>query len=187
MASKKKAANSAAEVGMAEIVRLTKANEVAYTAPDEHKPLIEQGLVEVNTAMVADGKTATRATAKGIASVEGAGFSGTQSSDSEPAAKSSFEIEDGIAIPAITGRGRIASLYPFDGLQVGQSFFVEKPAKNLASTVSSANARYSEEVAGQTRKDRKGNTVPLTKLTRQFIVRSAEKDGKSGSRVFRKA
>jgi hypothetical protein len=71
-------------------------------------------------------------------------------------------------------------------MEVGQSFFVDKSAKNLASTVSSANARFAEEIAGETRVDRKGNTVPKTKQTRSFIVRSVEENGVKGSRIWRK-
>lgn len=185
MASKKKAANKGAValVGIAAIVAATQGEAgFAFVGTDEAKALEADGLVETNADVpnTPAGQIATRATQKGIDSMK------TQNSAEQAQAsgsKSDFVIEDNIAIPAVSGRGRIGSVYPFDKLNVGQSFFVPKPAKNLASTVSSANARYAVEVPGETRVDRKGNTVPATKFTRHFIVRSVE----GGSRIWRKA
>ena len=105
------------------------------------------------------------------------------------AAPSAFAIEDGFAVPTASGRGRGGNTYPFDALNVGQSFFVpnseDKPnaAKSLASTVSSATARYAEVVEGQFKTNKKGEQVPVTRDTRKFIVRSVE----GGARVWRTA
>lgn len=106
-----------------------------------------------------------------------------------------FVIDDSIPVPAASGRGRGrgpgVSVYPFDKLtKVGQSFFVPKAAKNLASTVSGANKRFSEVINGADgkptmRKDRKGNDVPATRQLRQFIVRSVTENGVKGSRIWR--
>ena len=80
-------------------------------------------------------------------------------------------------------------MYPFDALNVRQSFFVpnteDKPnaAKSLASTVSSATARYAEVVEGQFKTNKKGEQVPVTRETRKFVVRSVE----GGARVWRTA
>jgi hypothetical protein len=58
-----------------------------------------------------------------------------------------FEIEDGYDINEFkTGTGR-ASLYPFEAMSVGQSFFVPitaerpNPARSLQSTVSTINRK----------------------------------------------
>ena len=105
-----------------------------------------------------------------------------------------FKIEDGIPVPTISGRGRGGNVYPFDQLEVGQSFFVanseDKPnaAKSLASTVSSATARYavaSED--GATKTNKKGETVPVMVKTRKFVVRRVEENGVKGARVWRTA
>jgi len=120
-----------------------------YTSPEVHSALVEAGLVEINPAIKNQaGEIATRATQKGIDSIM------TNNTTAAPAAtetnvKSGFIIEDAIPVPKIAARGRAASsAYPFDDMQVGQSFFVpnseKRPnaAKSLASTVSGANARY---------------------------------------------
>lgn len=56
-------------------------------------------------------------------------------------------IDDGIPIPPISRGGRGRPGYGFEGMNVGQSFFIpqtdenKNPAKRIASTVSSANER----------------------------------------------
>lgn len=78
---------------------------------------------------------------------------------SAPASSSGFEIEDSVAIPEAGGvrRGRSGG-YPFDALQVGQSFHVaksdknENPAERLASSVSGARAKYSVQDGDKTEK-----------------------------------
>jgi hypothetical protein len=100
-----------------------------------------------------------------------------------------FAIEDSVPLPAVSGRGRGrgGNTYPFASLAVGQSFFVpnttERPkaAKSLASTVSSANARYAVVVEGQFKTNRKGEQVPVTRNTRTFVVRAVE----GGARIWR--
>lgn len=62
-----------------------------------------------------------------------------------------FVIEDGFTLPVVKRGGKKADIYPFDKIEVGQSFFVPateakpNPAKVLASTVSSATKRYKTE------------------------------------------
>lgn len=96
--------------------------------------------------------------------------------------------------------GGAPTQYPFDALEIGQTFFVpvsEKhpdPVKTLGSTVSSANMRYAEDT-GEKRevnrakrgegnkavKDAAGNkvmekvTVPVYKYTRKFSIRGVVK------------
>lgn len=182
MASKKKVV-SVALVGLAAIIAAAdKEPHFLYVPKAEADKLAAEGLVEINPGMVEGDKVATRPTDKGRASMTNASVVATAA----PAAaeKPLFVIEDNVAIPAIAGRGRTGgSSYPFDKLAVNQSFFVPKEAKKLASTISAANARYAEVVEGETRKNRKGEEVPKTRLTRKFIVRSVE----GGSRVWRAA
>lgn len=113
---------------------------------------------------------------------------------SQGASKSMFKIESNIAVPKASKRTR-ASAYPFDELEVGQSFFVPAtaerpdPAKTMGSTVNGANARFSEEIPGETRTNRKGNVVPATRQLREFIVRPVTEDVDGvevkGARVWR--
>ena len=183
-------------IGLAEIVAAG-ANGI-YTAPEVHLPLVEQGLVEINPGMVDEnGNVATRATQKGIESLDNGNSNADNTSEATSETgvtaktekvKTMFQIEDNVPVPAISGRGRGGETYPFEQLQVGQSFFVpnseDKPnaAKSLASTVSSATARYAvADAEGKTKTNKKGETVPVMVETRKFIVRSVE----GGARVWR--
>lgn len=202
----KKTAATVAVIGLAEIVAAG-ANGI-YVPESVFAPLVEAGLVEINSAMTDEhGNIATRATQKGIDSVQPNGDNTSEASEasanSETAAtetgktekvKTMFKIEDSIPVPTISGRGRGGNVYPFDELAVGQSFFVpnseDKPnaAKSLASTVSSATARYavpSED--GATKTNKAGEVVPVMVETRKFVVRSVEEDGVKGARVWRTA
>jgi hypothetical protein len=175
-----------------------------YTSAAVHTPLAEAGLVEVNPTMANDaGELATRATQKGIDSVSKNGENQTSETNGETAktekVKTMFQLEDNVALPSIsgrgrTGRGRTGTTYPFEAMAVGQSFFVanseDKPnaAKSLASTVSSANARYAVPSAdGATKTNKRGKTVPVMVETRKFVVRSVEENGVKGARVWRTA
>jgi len=160
----------------------TSAGSFTYTIPLQHSALVTAGLLEVNATIVdPNGKgLATRATQAGIDQVTAynAEQSGTQTNTTAPkTAKLEFVIEDGF-VPQVKKRGNTGgnTQYPFDQLQVGQSFFVPNSekypdvAKSLASTVSSAIARYEIAVPGQTRTNRKGDVVPLTEKTRIFVI-----------------
>lgn len=179
---------SAPVIGLAEIVAAG-ANGL-YTSPEVHGPLLEQGLVELNPAGPNEtGETLTRATQKGIDSMNTETITSADVGNLSKVLSSSFAIEDNVPMPTASGRGRGGNVYPFDALQVGQSFFVpnteDKPnaAKSLASTVSSATARYAEVVEGQFKTNKKGEQVPVTRETRKFVVRSVE----GGARVWRTA
>ena len=161
-----------------------------YAAAADVAPFVAADLVETNESITdANGNIAVRL--KPAASTEGTSTVNTANTaaPTASAAPSSFAIEDGIALPTASGRGRGGNVYPFDALNVGQSFFVpnteEKPnaAKSLASTVSSATARYAEVVEGQFKANKKGEQVPVTRETRKFVVRSVE----GGARVWRTA
>lgn len=187
MATKKSASNTAPVIGLAEIAAA--GTNGMYTSPDVHASLVEAGLVEINPGNATEaGEIATRATQKGIDSMNTATNTGTAAPASAPVA-SSFAVEDNVPMPTTSGRGRGGKVYPFDALAVGQSFFVPnteyKPnaMKSLASTVSSATARYAEVVEGQFKTNRKGEQVPVTRETRKFLVRRVE----GGARVWRTA
>lgn len=167
---------------LAEIVEATN-GEAGYkfVSQLDAEYLLEAGLIEVNNEMQDEaGNVAARAVQT------------TTSTKAAPVSK--FEIETGIEVPTKatrSGAGR-SSVYPFEALEVGQSFFVanegDKDAyKSMSSTVSSANARFTEEVEGETRVNRKGKTVPATRQLRHFMHVRAEKDGVQGTRVFRVA
>jgi len=168
--------------------------EGMFTPAAVHGPLVEAGMVEINTAVVdAAGNVATRATPKGIETVNA-----KPAAAAAPAApstvKASFSLDTDIAIPAVSGRGRTANTYPFEAMEVGQSFFVpnsaERPnaAKSMASTVSSATARYAVEVPGETVVNRKGKTVPKVNEIRKFVVRAVDETAQGrgpGARIWR--
>ena len=203
----KKTAATVVVIGLAEIVAAG-ANGM-FVPESVYAPLVEAGLVEINPSMTDDnGNVATRATQAGIESLgngETIGNNATSEATSEATSataetgktekvKTMFKIEDSIPVPTISGRGRGGNVYPFDQLEVGQSFFVandeSKPnaAKSLASTVSSATARYavaSED--GATKTNKKGEVVPVMVETRKFVVRSVEENGVKGARVWRTA
>ena len=202
----KKTAETVAVIGLAEIVA---AGANGMFGPESvYAPLVEAGLVEINPGMTDEnGYVATRATQKGIESLDSAATvagNATSKATSTTAAtetgktqkvKTMFNIEDSIPVPTISGRGgRGGNIYPFDELAVGQSFFVpnseDKPnaAKSLASTVFSATARYAVPAEdGATKTNKKGEVVPVMVKTRNFVVRRAEEDGVKGARVWRTA
>ncbi len=208
MATKKPTKQTVAVVTLAMIVAA--GAEGMYTSTAVHGPLVEQGLVEVNPGMTNEaGEFATRATQKGIESMN------APTSNTQAAVKSAYALDDAIAMPTVKRGGRSGNVYPFDDMTKGQSFFVAAtadkpdPAKSLASTVSSATARFAVEVPGETEQvevktyelDANGKRVkvdgsfvvvstvietrPKMALTKQFVVRSIEENGVKGARVWR--
>lgn len=125
------------------------------------------------------------------------------SNGSAEAAKPSYDIITNAVMPASkrgAKGGGAPTKYPFDKMEIGQSFFVAKsaehpnPVKTLGSTVSSANMRFSLDT-GQTKTvtrvkrgvknrallDAQGMKVmetvqvPIYKRQRQFAIRPIEK------------
>lgn len=122
------------------------ATPYAMLTEAEVAPLAKEGLVETNPDIRDGDKLAVRATEKGIAlHNEQPPVVAAAPTTAAPVA-SAFAIIDGAVLPAGRG-GRNANVYPFDAMNVGQSFFVAatdakpNPAKSLASTVSSASKR----------------------------------------------
>lgn len=123
----------------------------------------------------------------------------------------SFEIMSGVELPASKRGGRgggAPSKYPFDQLEVGQSFFVAvtstmpDPVKKLGSTVSSANHRYAKET-GEVKtieRSKRGaknrlildanghkimeqKEVPVLEFTRKFTIRPVNSGVRYGNWV----
>lgn len=169
-----------------------------FTPASIHAPLVEAGMVEINPAVTNPaGEIATRATQAGIDAVAAA----AAEKPAAPAAKYAFAVEADVPMPSGASRGRTANTYPFETMEVGHSFFVpntdEKPnaAKSLASTVSSATARYAVEQKDEAgnvvmKTNRKGESVPAMTETRKFVVRAVDETAKGrgpGARVWRTA
>ncbi|AMW36187.1 hypothetical protein [Xanthomonas phage XAJ2] len=205
MAKPKTASKAVITAALSAIVAATQAGNFEYTPETVHGPLVAEGLVEVNPEMKNEaGDLATRATSKGIeqmnAQNQPATGDTTAQTTAPAASKPSFQIEVA-TLPPVSGRGRSAgsSLYPFEQLEVGQSFFVPataekpEPAKSLASVVSAANKRTGVET-GETKQTRNGNTIPVIEFTKHFVVRARSaadesreglKGGTDGARVYR--
>lgn len=184
-----------------------------FWSAKESAPFVKVGVVETNDSVKEGDLIATRISEAGVAFLaslesgvkanEGVdtgnatGDNGAttgqeaQTKTESTTGKPMFQIEDNVTIPTgAASRGN--SLYPFDALNIGQSFFVaktaemENPAKSLASTVAGANKRYAVET-GEVRVNRKGKEVPATRQERQFVVRAVTEGDKVGARVWRVA
>jgi hypothetical protein len=187
------------EASLEQIVEATVAGSFVYTSASVHVPLIEAGLAEINPAIANEaGELATRATQKGIETVSSTTtqeIAAVETAAAAPVtATGGFVVEANVPMPSISGRGRTGTTYPFDKMEPGNSFFVpndeSKPnaAKSLASTVSSATARYAVPAAdGSTKANKAGEQVPVMVETRKFVVRSVEENGVKGARVWRTA
>ncbi len=186
--STKKAAPGPAAVDTSVLKNIgdaTAAGTFYYMTEAAAKGLLDAGLIEQNPAMVdpTDAKAqATRLLQKGI------DFMATQTNttatapaaDAPAAAKPAFRIFSGIELPASARRGvQRSESYPFSQLEVKQGFFIPataqkpNPQTTYASTVSSARNRFAEKTS-ETRVNRKGKTVPVMKLMRDFQIRRVE-------------
>lgn len=119
---------------------------------EEGLDAVNAGHAVVDTSVTGDGGTAkVTLTDAGRAALASSGNSAT-----------SYEIEDNVAMPTNTARRGRSGGYPFENLNVGQSFHVapvtkdgktETPAEvaaRLQSSVSGARARFAEEIPGET-------------------------------------
>lgn len=193
----------------------------------EGQDIVNEGFAVVDTSIVEGDTAAVRLTEAGtakLAETKDNGSNPEATAGTAPAAtdaKASYDIDDGVPMPTGTVRRGREGGYPFDKLEIGQSFHVAKsadnedPAARLASSVSGARVKYSEEVPGETEtvtkktykrgpdgkgyaKDADGKriveseetvTVPKLKLTRDFVCKSVDaSDPKGeGARVWRVA
>ncbi|AKU43077.1 hypothetical protein RCTITAN_61 [Rhodobacter phage RcTitan] len=173
---------AAVALNMVALAAIVEAGEAGTYGPAaDVQGLVNAGLVEINPAMTDEnGNVAVRATAAGIAKIaEGSGAATPVAT-----ASTAFEIgdvPDDILSAASEKRraGRSGGeKYPFDALEVGKGFFVPatekmpEPAKSLASTVSSATARYAVE-----EKDANGVVVMETVKVKTYAT------GEDGKRV----
>lgn len=198
-------------VKLGEIVAATQAGTPGFLYMTEKsvKILLDADYVECNTQMTDGNKVAVRATKSGAdayeaAQAEGAGTDETPTGETPSATNegtrtmNAFAIDNAVPIPAIKRSGAATSIYPFDALAVGQSFFVPatedmpNPGKSLASTVSSASKRYATENGTRTinRKNKETGEmepveVPAYTYERKFMVRTVEENGVKGARVWR--
>lgn len=187
-----------------EIVAVTQAGSYVFADPFDVAYLIENDFVEC-CAEVKNPENpvevATRATQAGYVFVqlETESVVNTQPelAKTKGSKKMSFEIEN---IPVVAGKrggGTRTSKYPFDTLEVGQSFFVPTE-KSLASTLTNAMKKYDvpvfeedgvtpklKEVAVPNTQEKR--TVQVTKHVRVFSAVAETKDGVAGYRVGRTA
>jgi len=145
-----------------EVVDGTLKDGFLYANPGSLAPLAAAEMVEVNSEFVdADGNVGARATQKGIDFINGAPGKVIEALPAFPEKTGfgEYHIAE-VPFPGSRRTGRAAkSVYPFDELEVGKSFFI--PAedgqsaadvqKKYASTVSSATARFAVPVEGETR------------------------------------
>lgn len=172
-----------------------------YAKEGDYKELFDANLVEFNKSQkTGAGKNlqiAVRATDAGVAALQAhqGGGTATNQPAGNVATTSAFQLRKNINIPEVRRRvGDGASKYPFDDMEIGDSFHVPvseampKPAKSLASSVTAANHRFAEKVPGQ-HKTRKGTMVDNYKLNRKFVIRPVGKDDPDGpgARIWRVA
>lgn len=186
------------------------ASQPYYVNQAESLPLLQANpqLIDINMTMIDPNdvsKVAARVTEAGAKMVAEA--NATAAKANEPKKErvdnsDQFAILNGAVLPP-SRKGNFGGgapiKYPFERMEIGQSFFVpvsEKlpdPVKTLGSTVSSANMRYAKET-GQTKQvervkrgtDRKGMvdaagnkiketvTVPVYSFERKFSLRGVE-------------
>ena len=206
MAKKAKSVSASLNLSLlAEIVAATVAGGFVYVTQTDAVPLRDHNppLIIVNGGLLDPNdntKAAAKATPEGIAMVNG---TRTTEASTFPYAV----IANAVLPPSKRGNkgGGAPTQYPFDKMEIGQSFFVPvsdkhpDPVKTLGSTVSSANQRFSEPT-GETKSvvrtkrgdgnkavnDAAGNkvketvTVPVKRQIRKFSIRAVEAGKKYG-------
>lgn len=165
----------------------------ALATEKEAKELIDGKLAEFNPEIRDGDKIAIRLTDEGLkANTEmntPASNNTADTGNTASAAASSFAIIDNAKLPSAARGGRNGPVYPFDDLNVGQSFFVPatadkpEPAKSIASTATSAAKRFATPVknpdGSPVMEEYKVRGVTKTRekfeFTRRFAVKSVEK------------
>ncbi len=170
-----------------QIVDSTATGGHAFVEPTIAAQLRNEGLVLVNENLHDDeGSVAVKATEKLSSQING---TSSPASPAQPVSKPTFEVSYDIPVPPRSPRGVGATVYPFETMNVGGSFFVPasakmpNPVKSLTGTVSSATRRYASISETEMRKNRNGQMVPKSVPTRRFQVFPAD----GGARVFRVA
>jgi hypothetical protein len=188
------------EVLLKEVVDATLATGFLYAAPGPLQALADLEYVEINADFKdADGNVGARATQKGIDFINGSNVNKAPIEAGEVVESldvpTGFDVTNSIskgeytiatvAFPGSRRTGRSAkTVYPFDDLEAGQSFFIAAEEgqtaadvqKKYVSTVSYATSRFAVPIEGVTRirKLRNGATseVPKKEATRQFKIRA---------------
>lgn len=178
------------------------AGTVGYVSKSDGEPLVNAGLIEVNTEMLdAGGNAACRATPAGVAAV-------APKVETAPVAEGpKYAIITNAVLPPAKKRGNLSgsgapTKYPFADMPVGASFFSANSEHNkgdavkaLGSTISSQNKKYSVET-GEHReitravRDKKTHkallnadgskqmetvSLPVLKYERKFTIRPVTK------------
>lgn len=208
---------------LAALAEATRSGETAFLYVDEGdaKTLYDAGLALVDTNTRNDDKqVAVRLNDAGLAYAEknpaepdNNVLSNQGNSDAKEASDKKrqstgyvrpavIELDKSVQMPSVS-RGRAGETsYPFDTMEVGDSFHIaatnanKDPAKSVASSVSTANIKYSRE-----KKDENGNVItkprkvrngeikhfPEREPIKQFTIRSVDaSDPKGvGCRVWR--
>lgn len=162
----------------------------AHIDADIAHELAEANLVELNTDMIDDeGNVAARLTPSGIWEANKADEvvpakkkERKMARQAEPVAEvtaptSEFAITKGGFEAPERKIGDRATKYPFDSLEVGDSFMVAgKTAKQFASSVTATNKKYSETGDETETYSYKGETRvrPVRTLTRKFAVKDVD-------------
>lgn len=176
---------------------LQKVIDTGRVTSDVGKPLVEQGLIEVDTTDVVDDAAKARLTQKGMDGMPKQGNAPVAGAASAP---SNFEIFTGAVLPpSKRGAGRVAgpAKYPFADLPLNGFFFVADSAtkdgnalKTMGTAISNANNKYrfdtgTTESVVRTKRDGKKAaldaagkkiketvTVPVYKYERKFAARA---------------
>lgn len=185
-----------------------KAGAISHVSFEVGKPLVDAGLIEVNVKAPNEAKEVpARLTQAGLNMVESANnaTAAVSTNGSGEAKAPTYTIISGAVLPPVKrgfvkGHGGGApTQYPFENMEIGQSFFVPvsekhpKPVKTLGSTVSAQNLHFSEET-GETREVTRAKRgpknkavyengvkvmetvkVPVRKALRRFTVRPVKK------------
>lgn len=183
---------------LAKIAAATANDMVFYISQADAQPLMEAGLIEVNTSMLNDiGEAASRVTEKGAAMVNG-----SAPDAAAPAPTSAFGLITNAEVPKVTrsgGGGGQKAKYPFEHMEIGHSFYVSNAdvkggdaMKTLSATVANWNEKF-KEPTGETKtvtrvvrgKDRKAVivdgvkqmetvTIPKKRSLRKFVCRNVQ-------------
>lgn len=194
------------------IAMLTATAGNGWVNQTDGKPLLEAGLITVDTKVANPANADERA-----AKVSDAGIAWLNANVPAPGATAAATsnatnfpiITNAVPPPSKRGSGLRSGgapkKYPFDQLEVGQSFPVyvsaetPDPMKSLGSAISAANMRYAVDTGetkqakravkgpdGKAQKDAAGKlvkemtNVPVYKFTRKFQIRGIEKGVKYG-------
>lgn len=195
---------------LAQIMAATAGGGFMYVSKEDGEPLLAYvpPLIQVNATMIdAEGRVAVRSTDDAKALFPAAAPAGNDAGNvaqgtNEVKMTSPYAIING-AVPPIAKRGNkgggAPTQYPFDTMEIGQSFFVpvsdkhKDPSKTLGSTVSAMNIKYSQEtgetkVVSRAKRGPKNKavldasgakimedvTVKVRKPLRRFVIRKVE-------------